>query len=197
MNNPRLLRSCRWRLLLAALCAGVATLSPAEAQIRKETQIYEWVDRAGTHHFTNSLESVPEEARARAQLFAEQGPVSSSEHTAPLSKVDEAPVTVVYQVPGGKTEPAGSGSAAAFDVGWISGYNAAVEHGAAVCPAEPPVVLTRGPELMSRLPLYDPSGQYYRSPYAGTVSVPFDRGRTFGLTRRQQAQERRRLERER
>jgi hypothetical protein len=82
---------------------------------------------------------------------------------------------------------------AGFGAGWDAGYRAAQQE-QPICPAEPEVVVLESPAVIN-VPRYDPTGAYYVSPYEGTVSVPFDGGRSFGLTRRQQIQEQRRKER--
>ena len=86
---------------------------------------------------------------------------------------------------------------AGFGAGWEAGYRAAADE-APECPAEPQVVAleSRPPVVISvPVPFYDPSGAYYRSPYNGLLTVPFDDGASRGLTGRGQIMQRRALER--
>jgi len=84
---------------------------------------------------------------------------------------------------------------AGFRAGWETGYRTAAEE-QPVCPAEPGVVALQSlPPVVVNVPPYDPSGAYYRNPYGGLLTVPFDGGASFGLTSRNQMQQMRTIER--
>ncbi len=102
----------------------------------------------------------------------------------------------------------GAEVARAFDSGWARGFQAGLEQCRSICPTEQPVYVLPPPPYipaappyipaappydpyLSGVPLYDPYGEYYVSPYQGTVTAPFDGGRSRGMTLRQQQQERR------
>ncbi len=154
-------------------------------------QIYEWVDDTGGRHFDTSLEQVPEGVRAQARIVAPAGTPSTADGASSASVPSAAAPNT------GESEHAdlfGSGWDTGFGAGWEAGYRAAAEQ--LVCPAEPEVVVLESQSpVVVNVPPYDPSGAYYRSPYDGLVTVPFDDGASRGLTRRNQIQERRAIER--
>lgn len=175
-------------LLVSMLLLAVLLMTYPRAS---HAQIYEWVDEAsGEQHYTNSLQRVPEAARSKARLFVKEAPMSKLEDEAPMSKVEESDETG----PGAAGEDA---LAAAYQEGVEAGYRAARAEQLPAAPAEPPVVvLDTPPPVVVTIPRYDPSGLYYLPPYEGRMSVPFDGGRTRGLTHRQHLQEQRRIERD-
>ena len=183
-------RTTRTLMSVAALVVLIIPNVPARAEI------YEWVDNENNHHFVTALDHVPPVARAKARLVA-QGEPPHVGGDATTSVVGEAgPGTA--QAPAAPTDEIApdafaSGWDAGFRLGWDVGYRAAQDE-EPICPTEPEVVVLESPVVVS-VPLYDPTGAYYVSPYQGTVTVPFDAGRSRGLTRRQQIQEQRRIER--
>ena len=64
----RLLRICTFLLALFFL-ASLAPLRPAQAQ----ASFYKYVDRNGNIHFTDSLDSIPEEYRNQIKVYKEEG----------------------------------------------------------------------------------------------------------------------------
>jgi hypothetical protein len=88
-----------------------------------------------------------------------------------------------------------SGWDAGFQAGWDAGNRAAAQE-QPVCTSEPQVVVLESQQpVVVSMPSYDPSGVYYRSPYDGLLTQPFDNGVTFGLTTRGQIQQMRAMER--
>ena len=166
--------------LLIVLPGGFARISG---------EIYEWNDEAGDRHFSTSLDQVPEGYRSQARVLVR---VSSSSNTdtaggsAPTPGADESAHADLYQ----------SGWDAGFQAGWDAGYRASAAE-QPVCTAEPQVVVLQSqtPPVVVSMPSYDPSGVYYRSPYDGQLTQPFDNGVTFGLTTRGQIQQMRAIER--
>lgn len=171
----KLQQSLRMLSAIAFVIALSVTLTTA---VRAE--IYEWDDAEG-RHFADSLEAIPKEARAGARLI-----VNSA--TSPPAPAPAAADT--EQAPAPEAE-ANTRVATAwdsgFEAGWNAGYDAAVQR-EPVCPTEPDVIVLQSAPPVVNVPAYDPTGAYYRSPYAGSVTVPFDGGRSFGLTRREQMQ---------
>jgi hypothetical protein len=156
-------------------------------------QIYEWLDDANGRHFANSLDRVPPETRGDAKLVVtraetQAGSDTPSPNTGGTAEVDENQVTE-------DLEAFESGWDEGFEAGWAEGFRAASEE-LASRPTEPVVVfLDDRPPVAVNLPRYDPTGAYYRSPYAMTVTIPFDNGASRGLTRRQVVQDVRGIER--
>jgi hypothetical protein len=163
-----------------ALLFSLATIDVARAQI------YEWVDDANVRHYANSLDRIPEEHRDGAKLIVGALPVAPE--SPPASEPGEAEREMENE------ERFASGWDAGFDAGWEAGFRAAEEQ-QPVCPAAPVVVTMESPPVVLNVPRYDPSGAYYRSPYAGGLTVPFDDGASRGLTQRQRIQELRTRER--
>ncbi len=146
-------------------------------------QIYEWVDDANNRHYANALDSIPKEARANARVVVKE-PMTREGAQVSTSDVGEG-----RDQPPAPSKQGGDrfGSAwdPAFRAGWDAGHSAGVQEQSAY-PAQPPtIVLESAPPVIVNVPRYDPSGLYYRSPYAGTVTAPFDGGRSRGLTVRQ------------
>ncbi len=163
-------------LLAAAILAGGAL-----------SQIYQWTDENGDRHFTSSLESIPEPQRSKAKLVVEPRPTPARQEASPAAPPRREALPPPQPPPPERTAQAGE-----FEAGWVEGFHAAMEQASALCAARPPAVIQQPPPL-SPAPFYDPSGLYYRPPYQGMVTVPFDQGRTRGLTRRQQIQDRRQI----
>jgi hypothetical protein len=183
MAGTRVLRFGIVVTLLVALSGG---FEPIRAQI------YEWTDDAGDRHFDTSLEQVPEERRPQARIVipAETPGIADAESDASASTAAE-PNTAESEA----DDSFDAGWDAGFGAGWEAGYRAAVEE-QPVSPAEPPtVVFESRPPVILNVPPYDPSGAYYRSPYGGSLTVPFDDGASRGLTSRNLIQERRAFER--
>jgi hypothetical protein len=164
-------------LIVATLLAGAGGVA---------AEIYEWVDDANNRHYANSLDSVPPEMRAKARLVLKEATppagaeVSTSNGGASERGVDQPPAGDSYA----------SGWDLGFRAGWEAGYRAGVQV-QPVCPAQPPpIVLESGPPVIVNVPLDDPTGLYYRSPYDGTLTVPFDAGRSRGLTLRELQEQR-------
>lgn len=173
MNN--LLQSSRIAMLAGMLLIARSDLASAE--------IYEWDDGNG-RHFADSLEAIPKDYRAQARLIVKEGNSAPAPPApAPAPAVDTAAE---------REEQANTAFASGWDTGFEAGWAAGVQAAAAEqpeCPIEPQViVLQSAPPVTLNVPAYDPTGAFYRSPYAGTVTVPFDGGRSFGLTRREQMQ---------
>jgi hypothetical protein len=170
--------------------AGILLVALSGAFDPISAQIYEWVDAAGDRHFATSLEQVPEEVRAQARTVVAAGTPSTADGAS-------AAMTA------GKPNPDQSERDDSFESGWDAGFRAGYDAGyrtaaeeQPVCPAEPEaVVLESRPPVVVNVPLYDPSGAYYRSPYDSSLTVPFDDGASRGLTSRNLIQERRAIER--
>lgn len=175
-------------LIVSMLLLAVLLMTCPRAS---RAQVYEWVDeQSGAHHYTNSLQNVPEAVRSKARLFVKEAPMSKLEDEVPMSKVEE-PDEI------GPTAEDEDVLAAAYREGVEAGYRAARAEQPPAAPAEPPVVvLDTPPPVVVTIPRYDPSGLYYLPPSEGRMSVPFDGGRTRGLTHRQHLQEQRRIERD-
>jgi hypothetical protein len=172
-----------WVVLLAAVLIG----GPCTAAL---AQIYQWTDESGVRHFANSLDRVPEEARDRAEVVVNSPPSAAggSEQTA------TAPGSPEENDQAEEQDPYVSGWESGFDAGWYAAMRARDEE-QPVCPAEPQVVVLESrPPVVLNAP-YDPTGAYCRSPYTGTITVPFDYGASRGFTARQRMQDLRTLER--
>jgi hypothetical protein len=148
-------------------------------------EIYEWTDDEG-RHFADSLEAVPEGARSKARLVVKAQEASSSPAAPVLDRGTQEEVDEGQSTQPEETTAFSSGWDRGFEAGWAAGYQAAREE-EPVCPTEPEIVVLESPVFVN-VPRYDPTGSFYVSPYAGTVSVPFDQGRSRGLTRREQIQ---------
>jgi hypothetical protein len=149
--------------------------------------IYEWEDANG-RHFTNSLATVPEEARETAKPVVRSEPAGIASD-APPPQVDEPKQSDVT------TDDGDSDWSEGYSAGWEAGYRTA-ETAQPACPVEPSgVVLQSQPSVVVNTPLYDPTGVYFLPRNTGMLSVPFDDGETLGLTRRQTIQDLRSLER--
>jgi hypothetical protein len=168
----------------------VVALSGAFESISAE--IYEWVDGAGDRHFDTSLEQVPEEARAQARIVVGAVTPGTADGVSSASTSTAAEPTPEKNQRDDSFE---SGWDAGFRAGWETGYRTAAEE-QPVCPAEPGIVaLESQPPVVVNVPPYDPSGAYYRNPYGGLLTVPFDDGASRGLTSRNQIQGMRAIER--
>lgn len=179
----------RWRRFGIAVTLLV-TLPGAFEPI--SAQIYEWVDDAGDRHFDTSLEQAPEELRAQARIVVPAATPSTVDAASDASASNAAEPNTDESEPDDSFE---SGWDAGYGAGWEAGYRAAAEE-QPVCPAQPEmIVLESRPPVVVNVPLYDPSGAYYRSPYGGLLTVPFDDGASRGLTSRNQIQGRRAMER--
>jgi len=165
-------------LSIVSLVVLCVTGGPAKAQI------YEAIDATGTRHFTNLLCSLPEAARAGARVLVDAAPLSKADEDASVSAEDAPSNGTAEDVPESQRS-----IAEAFQAGWSGGFGAGQQ--AAVVPPHPPVVIVPSPPpvVVSNAP-YDPAGLYYQSPYSGTITTPFDGGRSRGLTRRQQLEDR-------
>jgi hypothetical protein len=162
---------------------AVAVLLFASGSGRAHGQIYEWEDASG-RHFANSLSAIPKEARSTARLTVKRNPTPESSSEPDTSPRAESAEKTQEE----ETTPFASGWDLGFQAGWDAATRAAAEE-QPVCSAEPEViVLQTQPPASFNLPRYDPTGSYYRTPYAGTVTVPFDGGRSRGLTLREQTQ---------
>jgi hypothetical protein len=149
--------------------------------------IYEWEDANG-RHFTNSLATVPEEARETAKPVVRSEPAGIAAD-APPPQVNEPKQSEVTTGDGDRDWSEG------YSAGWDAGYRTA-EAAQPVCSVEPPaVVLQSQPSVVLNAPPYDPAGVYYLPRNSGVLSAPFDDGETLGLTRRQTIQDLRSLER--
>jgi hypothetical protein len=169
--NDSLLQPSRIALLIAMLLIARPVLTRAE--------IYEWDDGNG-RHYADSLEAIPKDSRAQARLVVKEEPPAPAP---PEPATDQA-----AQREEQASNSFASGWDTGFEAGWQAGLQAAVAE-QPECPIEPEVVvLQSAPPVTLNVPAYDPTGAFYRSPYAGTVTVPFDGGRSFGLTRREQMQ---------
>jgi hypothetical protein len=143
--------------------------------------IYEWVDDAHHRYYFTSLDAMPAAARAKARIVVRETPpqagadVTISDGGEGVQRADQ-PST---------DESFASGWDMGFWAGWEAGYRTGVAEEPA-CPVQPQtIVLQSGPPVIVEVSRYDPSGAYYRSPYEGTLTVPFDAGRSRGLTLRQ------------
>lgn len=185
----------RWRTTAAAI--GIAALLSSAGGARSAAaQIYEWRDSVNDRHFSTSLDDVPDDLRASAKLVVE-GPraQSSAEAMTPMSEPTEPDETADVSDDEKPAEPFAAGWDAGFDAGWDAAMRTAAEE-QPECPSEPQVVvLQSAPPVVVGVPAYDPTGAYYRSPYEGTVTVPFDDGASRGLTRREVIQQARSFER--
>lgn len=196
MTRARVIaRRLRWfGIAVILLVALPGAFEPISAQI------YEWVDDAGDRHFDTSLEQVPEDRRAQARIVVRAATPGSADAAPDASASTAAGPNAEPTEPNPdesqRVDPYESGWNAGFGAGWQAGYRAAAEE-QPVCTAEPPVVVleSRPPVVFNNVPLYDPSGAYYRSPYDGTLTAPFDDGASRGLTSRNLIQQRRALER--
>jgi len=173
---------CERQMRLQGVLIGVLTLGALlVAADGVDAQIYEWADDANHRHYVSSLDLVPTAARATARLVVRES-TSAADGEISTPKADEDD-RHQHQPPA--QDPFASKWDMAFRAGWDAGYRTGVAE-QPVCPAEPPViVLESGPPVMVDLPRYDPSGLYYQPPYQGTLTVPFDAGRSRGLTMRQ------------
>lgn len=161
------------RIVLLAVTFWIACTAGARAEI------YEWEDAQG-RHYADSLELIPKEARPNARLMIKEGPSPAAAANTPTPGMQSTEEEV-------ETEFA-AGWDRGFEAGWAAGFQAARDE-QPVCPTEPEViVLQSAPPITWNVPRYDPTGAYYRSPYVGSVTVPFDQGRSRGLTRREQMQ---------
>jgi len=154
-------------------------------------EIYEWTDDSGARHFDTSLQRVPEERRDEARVVV--GAVTPGSVAAPADAGAPNPPSNADQ--NAHDDAFASGWDAGFRAGWESGYRASAEN-QPECAAQPGVVVMESrPPVVVNVPSYDPSGLYYRPPYNGVVTMPFDDGGSFGLTSRNQIQAQRALER--
>jgi hypothetical protein len=185
---PRAIARTVRLLAIAALLVAVADRSQ-----RVSAQVYEWVDEAGDRHFDTSLDEVPEALRDQARVVVREEPPAPADEappedaSPPAQPNEENPLDQSFD----------AGWDAGFGAGWEAGYRAAADE-APECAAEPQVVAleSRPPVVISvPVPFYDPSGAYYRSPYNGLLTVPFDDGASRGLTGRSQIMQQRALER--
>ena len=181
------LRAIGWNLRRLAIAVAILIVLPG-GFARISGEIYEWVDESGDHHYNTSLDQVPEDRRAEARVVVRAASSSSTDTAvanAPTPGTDEGAHAASFQ----------SGWDEGFQAGWDAGYRAAAQE-QPVCTAEPQLVVleSRTPVVVSA-PNYDPSGVYYRSPYDGQLTQPFDNGVTFGLTTRGQIQQMRAMER--
>lgn len=178
-RRPRLRRML---MRLLAVVAVMGRIEPAAAQI------YEWVDDANSRHFATSLESVPPEVRSKARMVVEGAASTTSDVVSPSSASTPSEADGSRSVtPTSRREKETS---ATFASGWDAGFQAAVEQ-QPICPLEPEVVVLESrPPAVINIPRYDPAGIYYRSPYEGSMTVPFDQGRSRGLTHRQLEEQR-------
>lgn len=167
---------CASRPLMAL--ALVAFLTSAAG-----AQIYEWVDESGVRHFTNSVTSVPDTARTQPRIVVEASPTSNADDASGESRVQP-------KAGQGAGEARQRPATVAFEAGWSRGFAAARAGDAPPSLVQPPVVIAGSPQpVVVEIPRYDPSGLFYRSPYTGAMTVPFDRGRSRGLTHRQQVEQ--------
>ncbi len=177
----------RFRGVLVGLLS-VATLLAWASGV--DAAIYEWVDNADDRHYVSSLDLVPAEARAKARLVVSETPppaiadVSTSEAVADGSTSDSDEGDRGFDRSDASERFASSWDLG-FRAGWEAGYRAGIEE-QPVCLAQPPVIVleSSSPPIVN-VPRYDPSGLYYRSPYQGTLTLPFDGGRSRGMTLRQ------------
>ena len=205
-NKNRSVSALTCRLAAGGICLTIFFIArPAVAQI------YKFVDDQGARHFTNTLESLPDGARAEARISIDEGPMSrvddglmSRVDDGRMSRVDEPSdsssskgedLDEVRSAPLAENEGPAHDDGPTFDQGWEDGWRAAVDQRGPLPAPEPPVIIFQvPPPMVVEVPAqpYDPSGQYYRSPYEGQMTVPFDGGRSRGLTHRQHLQEQRR-----
>ena len=173
-----------------------AALAVSTVAAPGSSQIYEWVAPDGTRHFTTSMDHVPEQGRADARVYVEAGPMSTIEDESPMSTIDE-PVAAAGESADldedADRDMDEEGERLAFEDGMVQGLAA----GFAQRVDEPPVVVVQSPAPVVIVQRDDPSGQYFIPPLQGTLSVPFDGGRSRGLTRRQLLQETHRFQRHR
>jgi hypothetical protein len=145
---------------------------------RTSAEVYEWSDANG-RHYSDSLEAIPKDLRPQARLMIKE--------TSPAPAAPPTPVSAATNEPEEPTTFA-SGWDSGFEAGWAAGFQAASNQ-QPVCTAEPEIiVLQSAPPVTLTEPRYSSYGGYYVSPYEGTVTQPFDGGRSFGLTRREQMQ---------
>jgi len=150
-------------------------------------EIYEWADDANNRHYANSLDSVPARARTKVRIVAKEALATEATPQAgaevSTSNGDKGRQRSQDHPPSG--DSFASGWDTGFRAGWEAGYRTGVAE-QPVCPEQPPpIVLESGPPAIVDVPRYDPSGLYYRPPYQGTLTMPFDAGRSRGLTLRQ------------
>jgi hypothetical protein len=142
--------------------------------------IYEWVDDANNRHYANSLDSVPAEVRTKARIVArETTPQAGAEVSTSNGGEGDRPLD---------QPPTGDSFASGWDMGFRAGWEAGYRTGVAeqpVCPAQSSPIVLQSPPVIVDVPRDDPSGLYYSSPYQGTLTMPFDAGRSRGLTVRQ------------
>lgn len=191
MARVRRQRKLRRIVIRVAALVGLMC-EPARAQI------YEWLDDANDRHFANSLEQVPPDKRASVEVMMSDAPTREDSDVPPpnaSAPSETDPRTNPTLQEDADSDPFASGWDAGFDAGWDAGLRALAEE-QPVCPAESEViVLESRPPVVVNVARYDPAGVYYRSPYGGTVTVPFDDGASRGLTRRQLIQGLRSMER--
>jgi hypothetical protein len=165
-----------WTGLWSAMLAAALVLTSVD-QLRAD--IYQWEDATG-RHFADSLETIPESVRGQARLIVKEvspAPAAPTPRTGAAEQEEEEVPTSFA-----------SGWDRGFEAGWQAGYQAGSAE-QPVCTTEPEViVLQSAPPVTLNVPRYDPTGAYYSSPYVGTVTVPFDHGRSRGLTRRERMQ---------
>jgi len=159
---------------------------------RLSGQVYEWVDATGDRHFETSLDQVPPEQLPQARVVVSAHPSSGADSApdtnaaAPAQPDDEQRA---------RDDSFASGWDAGFRAGWDAGYRASADE-QPVCSDQPNlVVLESRPPVVVNAPTFDSTGVFYRPPFDGSLTVPFDDGASFGLTGRSQMQQRRTLER--
>lgn len=172
----------------AEICALLALLLVGPTPLA--AQIYEWVGDDGTRHFTDSKDGVPEAESSRVRLFMAPAPMSRIDdgyEDVPASRVDDTEDKVQRRLE--RERQRSLAEAEALHRGWQLGFEAAeAQRLPAVIQIEPPVVVLEPPPPpipVVESPRYDPSGQYYVPPSEDAMTVPFDRGRSRGLTHRQ------------
>lgn len=158
-------------LLIIVFVPGISSGSHAD--------VYEWSDGGG-RHFSDSLEVIPKEFRDQARLLVREpspGPAPAAPPPTPEAAETEDESAMSFT----------AGWDRGFEAGWAAGFQAAAEQ-QPVCTTEPEVIVLESAPVPVPIPRYDTVGGYYLSPYAGTVTAPFDGGRSRGLTRREQMQ---------
>jgi hypothetical protein len=178
-------RTHRGPWLETALALFALAIGPANVR----GQVYEWTDALGDRHYDTSLERVPEDRRADARLVVS----GESAQPAPATPEADDPPEAVAESADAAEDGFDSGWDSGFEAGWVAGYRMAIAE-QPECPAEPEIVILETPVTVD-VPRYDPSGAYYRSPYGGTLTRPFDDGASRGLTGRKLMQTQRALER--
>jgi hypothetical protein len=165
------------------LALGIAALAMLFASGPANAQIYESIDATGVRHFTNLVRSLPEAARGGARVFVD---------AAPSPKPDDGRSLAAQEMPAEDVSRQGQAEevavAEAYQAGWSGGFGAG-QQAVIVPPLRVVVVPSPAPVVAAAAP-YDPAGLYYQSPYAGTLTRPFDGGRSRGLTLRRQLEER-------